>query len=115
MESVRGIEPPLSQHIWRVPSLFCCILKYLVYVPITLSLSLVAVVIAYLVAEMSSFSNQSSTQMLIRTKGVAERGSRTKGRRGGVRPKAKKKIVTPPILIVEVVVDVPKEYWMVLL
>ena len=49
------------------------------------------------------------------SKGVAERGSRTKGRRGGVRPKAKKKIVTPPILIVEVVVDVPKEFWMVLL
>ena len=42
------------------------------------------------------------------TKGVAERGSRTKGRRGGVWPKAKKKIVTPPILMAEVVVDVPK-------
>ena len=39
--------------------------------------------------------------------GVAERRSRTKGWKGGVRPKAKKK-VTSPILIAEVVVDVPK-------
>ena len=42
------------------------------------------------------------------SKGVAERGSRTKGWRGGVRPKAEKKIVTSPILMAEVVVDVPK-------
>ena len=41
-------------------------------------------------------------------KGVAERGSRTKGWRGGVWPKAGKKKVTSPILMVKVVVDVPK-------
>ena len=41
-------------------------------------------------------------------KGVAGQGSQTKGRRGGVWPKAKKKKVTSPILMVEVVVDVPK-------
>ena len=41
-------------------------------------------------------------------KGLAERGSRTKGwRGGGVQPKAEKK-VTSPILMAEVVVDVPK-------
>ena len=39
---------------------------------------------------------------------MAERGSRTKGERGGVRPKAEKKKVTTPILMAEVVVDVPK-------
>jgi len=43
-----------------------------------------------------------------KAKGVAERGSRTKGWWGGVRPKAEKKIVTSPILMAEVVVDVPK-------
>ena len=42
------------------------------------------------------------------SKGVAERGSWTKGQRGGVQPKAKKKKVTTPILMAEVVVDVPK-------
>ena len=41
-------------------------------------------------------------------KGVAERGSRTKGWKGGVRPKAEKKNVTSPILMAEVVIDVPK-------
>ena len=43
-----------------------------------------------------------------RNKGVAERGSRTKGWRGGVWPKAEKKIVTSPTLMTEVVVEVPK-------
>ena len=43
-----------------------------------------------------------------KAKGVAERGSRTKGRRGGVWPKAEKKKVTSPILMAEVVVDVPE-------
>ena len=37
---------------------------------------------------------------------MAERRSRTKGWRGG--SKAEKKIVTSPILMVKVVVDVPK-------
>ena len=41
-------------------------------------------------------------------KGVAGRGSRTKGRRGGVRPKAEKKKVTPTNLRVEVVSDLPR-------
>ena len=35
---------------------------------------------------------------------MAERGSRTKGQGGGVWPKAKKKKVTAPILMAEVVV-----------
>ena len=39
---------------------------------------------------------------------MAERGSRTKGWRGGVWPKAEKKNVTSPILMAEVVIDVPK-------
>ena len=38
-------------------------------------------------------------------KGVAERGSRTKGWGEGVRPKAEKKSVTSPILMAEVVVE----------
>ena len=37
-----------------------------------------------------------------------EQGSRTKGWRGGVWPKAEKKKVTSPILMAEVIVDVPK-------
>ena len=41
-------------------------------------------------------------------KGVAEQGSRTKSWWGGVRLKAKKIIVTAPVLMVEVVVDVLK-------
>ena len=40
------------------------------------------------------------------SKGVVEHGSRTKGGRG-VRPKAKKRKVTPAILMVEVVSDAP--------
>ena len=43
----------------------------------------------------------------LKFKGVAGRGSRTKGRRGGVRPKAGKKKVTPTNLRVEVVSDLP--------
>ena len=45
--------------------------------------------------------------MLVYPKGVAERGSCTKGWKGGVRPKAEKKKVTSSILMAEVVVDVP--------
>ena len=43
-------------------------------------------------------------------KGVAEWGSQTKGQGGGwgVQPKAEKNKVTTPILMVEVVIDVPK-------
>ena len=41
-------------------------------------------------------------------KGVVERGSRTKGWRGGGLAKGRKKKVTSPILMVKVVVDVPK-------
>ena len=41
------------------------------------------------------------------SKGVAGRGSRTKGRGGEVRPKAEKKKVSPINLMVEVVSDVP--------
>ena len=41
-------------------------------------------------------------------KGVAERGSRTKGWRGGGPAEGWKKKVTSPILMAEVVVDVPK-------
>ena len=44
----------------------------------------------------------------VTSKGVAERGSRTKGWRGGVQPKAEKKIVTSRILMAEVVIDVLK-------
>jgi hypothetical protein len=41
-------------------------------------------------------------------KGVAERGSRTKGGRGGARPKAEKKKATLRILMVEAVSDMPE-------
>ena len=40
--------------------------------------------------------------------GMVERGSWTKGWRGGGLAEGQKKIVTSPILMVEVVVDVPK-------
>jgi hypothetical protein len=43
----------------------------------------------------------------IAAKGVGGCGSRTKGWREGVRPKAEKKFVTSPILMAEVVPDVP--------
>ena len=65
--SVKLVTRPQSQNVSRVPSSFCCILKYLFYVPLTLSWSLV---IAYLAAEMimhSGSSDQSSIQLSIRT------------------------------------------------
>ena len=43
----------------------------------------------------------------MKTKGVAGRGSRTKGRRGGGLAEGRKKKVTPINLMVEVVGDVP--------
>jgi hypothetical protein len=64
------VARPQSQNVWRVPSSFRCILRYLFYVPITLSLSLAPVVIAFLAPEMivhSGSSDQISIQLLIRT------------------------------------------------
>jgi len=42
------------------------------------------------------------------TKGVAERGFRTKGWRGGGPAEGRKKKVTSPILMAKVGIDVPK-------
>ena len=60
-----------SENVSGVPSSFRCILKYLLYVHITLSLSLAPAVITYLAAEMigvhSGSSDQSNIQLLIRT------------------------------------------------
>ena len=64
------VTRPPSENALGVPSSFRCILKYLLYMPITLSLSLEPAVIAYLAAEMiiySGSSDQSSIQLLIRT------------------------------------------------
>jgi hypothetical protein len=54
------------------------------------------------------FLTQCFPPLWVSSKGVAERGSRTKGWGGRVRPKAEKKKVTSPILMAEVVADVPE-------
>ena len=57
-----------SQNVSRVISSFRCTLKYHLHVPgITLALTLAPAVTAYLAAEMSGSSDQSSIQLLIRT------------------------------------------------
>ena len=64
------VSRPQSQNVSRVSSSFRYVLKYLLYVPITLSLSLAPAVIACLAAEMivhSGFSDQRSTHLLIKT------------------------------------------------
>ena len=63
---------PQSLNFSRVPSSFFCLSKYLLYVPITLSLSLAPAVMAYLsTAEMiinGGSSDQGSIQPLITTR-----------------------------------------------